>query len=137
MIGKLYVPGKLLALVKSAVHCVLKYGWAVAPLVEVAPEVKVTSLFVSAAYVPPEPSAHCRSLTGFTPAPVPTKVQFVALPDLIFSVQLRFALIVNVGPASGPDGKPKSMSSAVGAERVVVVEVMPSLTRLPTATEAV
>jgi hypothetical protein len=48
-IGKLYVPGKLLAFVKSAVHCVLKYGTAVAPLVELAPEVNVTSLPVIAA----------------------------------------------------------------------------------------
>src|SRR3954463_13482543 len=54
----------------------------------------------------------------------------------MFRVQLRFALTVNVGPASASVA-PISTWSAVGALRVVVVALIPSLTSALTVAEAV
>src|SRR5450756_2062163 len=54
----------------------------------------------------------------------------------MLSVQLRFALIVKVGPASAMVA-PISIWSAVGEVSVVVAEPMPSLTSAFTDTEAV
>src|SRR5437588_5334572 len=54
----------------------------------------------------------------------------------MLSVQLRFALTVKLGPASARLA-PTSTWSAVGEVRVVVAELMPSLTSAFTETEAV
>jgi hypothetical protein len=48
-IGKLYVPGALLALVKSVVQLVLKNACDAAPFVELAPDANVASEAVIAA----------------------------------------------------------------------------------------
>lgn len=48
-IGKLYVPGALLALVKSFNQLVLKKAWAATPLLAPAPDVNVASVLVIAA----------------------------------------------------------------------------------------
>src|SRR6266550_726471 len=54
----------------------------------------------------------------------------------MFSVQLRLALTVNVGPTSASVA-PTSTWSAVGELRVVVVALMPSLTSALTVADAV
>src|SRR6266576_6538278 len=54
----------------------------------------------------------------------------------MFSVQLRFALIVKIGPASASVA-PTSTWSAVGEVKVVVVALIPSLTSAFTVAEAV
>jgi len=122
--------------VKSLNQLVRKKTWAAVPLLALAPEVKVASLAVIAAKVPFAAVDQERSPIGLTPASLPTYVQLVAFCDLIFRVQLRFALIVKVGPALGMT-LPASTSSAVGLVSEVVAELMPSLTSAPTVTEAV
>jgi hypothetical protein len=126
----------LLALVKSFAQLVLKKACAAAPLLALAPEVKVASDAVIAAKVPFAAVDHARSEIGFTPAFVPAYVQLAAFCDLIFSVQLLFALTVKLGPASAR-ALPASTSSAEGFVRVVTAELMPSLTSAPTVTDAV
>src|SRR5690242_20014700 len=54
----------------------------------------------------------------------------------MFRVQLRFALIVKVGPASAMLA-PTSTWSAVGEVRVVAAVLMPSLTRALTVADTV
>ncbi|PYO09039.1 MAG: hypothetical protein DMD30_06550 [Gemmatimonadetes bacterium] len=67
---------------------------------------------------------------------LPAYVQFAAFCDLIFSVQLLFALIVKLGPSLAMT-LPASTSSAVGLVSEVAAELIPSLTSAPTVTEAV
>ena len=85
---------------KSLNQLVRKNAWAAVPLLAPAPEAKVASEPVIAVKVPPEAVDQARSPIGFTPELLPTYVQFVAFCDLIFSVQLLFALIVKLGPPS-------------------------------------
>src|SRR5687768_12110412 len=135
-IGRLYVPSTLLALEKSLLQVVLKKEESAAPFVAEAPEAKVTSLAVIAEELPAAEVAQARSPIGFTPAPAPAYVQLAALLVLIFRVQLRLDLTVNVGPASCSVA-PASMLSAVGFVKVVVAELMSSFTSAPTETDAV
>ena len=121
---------------KSLNQLVLKKACAAAPFVELAPDAKAASLFVIATKVPPAEVDHERSLIGFTPELLPAYVQFAAFCDLIFSVQLLFALIVKLGPSLAMT-LPASTSSAVGLVSEVAAELIPSLTSAPTVTEAV
>src|SRR5438045_9471959 len=75
-------------------------------------------------------------MIGLRTALLPTDVQLAAFCDLIFSVQLLFALIVKLGPASAMT-LPASTSSAVGLVSEVAAELIPSLTSAPTVTDAV
>jgi hypothetical protein len=134
-IGSVYVPGALLAAENPPAQLVRKNA-AAAVLFELTPEAKVTSLAVIGEYVPPEVVAHERSLMGFTPASEPLYVKVVAFCDLTFRVQLRLALIVNVGPTSSRDNA-DSMSVTDGAVNVVAGELIASLTSAPTVTDAV
>lgn len=135
-IGKLYVPGALLDCVKPAAQTVLKNACAAVPFVAAAPERKSASLALIEAYVPATAFDQVRSLIGFAPAKDPAYVQVAGLLVLIFRLQLRFALIVKVGPASAIVA-PISTWSAVGELIVVVVALMPSLTSALTVAEAV
>src|SRR6202521_3696388 len=97
--GRLYVPGALLGCVKPAAQTVLKKACAAVPFVAPAPDRKIASLKLMPTKVPPTAFDQVRSLIGFVPPSPPAYVHNDAVVVLMLSVQLRFALIVKVGPA--------------------------------------
>jgi len=120
----------------EAAQTVLKYACAVVPFVALAPLRKSALLELKPTYVPAEALDQVRSLIGLVPPFDPTYVQFAGFVVIMFRVQLRFALMVNVGPTSATVA-PTSTWSAVGDVRDVVVVLMASLTSAPIVTDAV
>jgi hypothetical protein len=105
-------------------------------LLALAPERKTASVVLIPTKVPAAALDQVKSLTGLLPPSDPTYVQLAAFVVLMLSVQLRFALTVKLGPASAIVA-PTSTWSAVGEVSEVVAELIPSLTRAFTETEAV